>query len=189
MGIDDAKLRIVSCESAPLAIFGPQDSQAVAGLLDEADIAFTGDTYVSIDDRGHVLDGPAALPLDEQRILALPLLEGPALLGVPSDGRGFIPIDEQGRVRDMPDVYAAGDGTTFPVKQGGLACQMADAIAEQLAERAGASVQPQPFRPVLRGRLLTGRGMHLLAHGLSGGQGGDPVPRPTLWSAPRKVDG
>ena len=136
-----------------------------------------------------MLDGPAGLPLPEERIVALPLLEGPALLGVPADARGFIPIDEQGRVRGTPDVFAAGDVTTFPVKQGGLACQMADVIAGQLAERSGAPVVAEPFRPVLRGRLLTGRGTHLLTHGLAGGGGADPIPRPTLWSAPQKVDG
>jgi sulfide:quinone oxidoreductase len=189
MGIDDAQLRVVSPEAAPLAIFGPQAGHAIAGLLDQAGIRFTGETYVSIDERGQVLDAPSGLPLDEQRVVALPVLEGPALLGVPSDTRGFIPIDEHGRVLGTPDVFAAGDGTTFPVKQGGLACQMADAIAEQLAARAGAPVEPRPFRPVLRGRLLTGRGAQLLSHALHGGIGADPVPRPVLWSAPHKVDG
>jgi sulfide:quinone oxidoreductase len=189
MGIGDAELRIVSPESAPLAIFGPQAGHAVAQLLEQAGIAFTGDTYVSVDDRGHVLDGPAGLPLAEQRVVALPILEGPALLGVPAEGGGFIPIDASGRVPGAPDVFAAGDGTTFPVKQGGLACQLADVIAEQIAAQAGAPVEVEPFRPVLRGRLLTGHGMQLLEHALAGGAGSDPQPRPTLWSAPRKVDG
>ena len=34
-----------------------------------------------------------------------------------------------GRVEGLTDVYAAGDMTSFPVKQGGLAAQQADAIA------------------------------------------------------------
>ena len=61
-----------------------------------------------------------------------------------------------GRVKDLDDVYAAGDGTSFPVKQGGLAAQMADAAASAIAAAAGASVEPAPFDPVLRGLLLTG---------------------------------
>ena len=35
-------------------------------------------------------------------------------------------------------VYAAGDATDFPIKQGGLATQQADAVAERIAARAGA---------------------------------------------------
>ncbi|MGI8728981.1 MAG: hypothetical protein ACR2LK_03160 [Solirubrobacteraceae bacterium] len=58
---------------------------------------------------------------------------------------GFTPVDEHGRVQGLADVYAAGDGTTYPVKQGGLACQQADAIAELLAANAGADVNPHPF--------------------------------------------
>jgi hypothetical protein len=33
----------------------------------------------------------------------------------------------------MEDVYAAGDATDFPVKQGGLAAQQADAVALSIA--------------------------------------------------------
>ena len=57
----------------------------------------------------------------------------------------------------VPDVYAAGDITAFPIKQGGLACQQADAAAEHIAARAGAALDPTPFTPVLRGMLLTER--------------------------------
>src|SRR6185295_2868510 len=53
-------------------------------------------------------------------------------------------------------VLAAGDATTFPVKQGGLATQQADAAAATIAHELGALVEPRPFVPVLRGLLLTG---------------------------------
>ena len=92
-------------------------------------------------------------------------------------------------MRGLDSVYAAGDGTTFPVKQGGLACQQADAIAELLAAAAGADVDPSPFRPVLRGRLLTDRGAQYLEQPLHGGAGMGPASELRLWSAPRKVDG
>jgi len=46
--------------------------------------------------------------------------------------------------------------TQFPVKQGGIAAQQADAAATAIASDAGASVRPAAFRPVLRGLLLTG---------------------------------
>ena len=56
----------------------------------------------------------------------------------------------------MDDIYAAGDLTNFPIKQGGLAAQQADAAAEAIAAAAGAEITPTPFTPVLRGLLLTG---------------------------------
>ncbi len=54
-------------------------------------------------------------------------------------------------------MFAAGDATAFPIKQGGLAAQQGDAVAESIAASVGADVAPRPFRPVLRG-LLTGGG-------------------------------
>jgi sulfide:quinone oxidoreductase len=89
-------------------------------------------------------------------VIALPRLEGPAIPGLPADGEGFLEIDEHARVDDLLDVFAAGDATAGPVKQGGLAAQQADAAAETIAAEAGAPVRPRPYRPVLRGLLLTG---------------------------------
>ena len=67
-------------------------------------------------------------------------------------------------MRDLEDVFAAGDIANFPIKQGGLAAQQADAAAEAIAAEAGAQVDPQPFKPVLRGILLTGLSAALHAH-------------------------
>ena len=50
----------------------------------------------------------------------------------------FIPVDEYGRVAGLRGVYAAGDAVDFPVKQGGLAAQQADVVAEHVAARYGA---------------------------------------------------
>ena len=104
-----------------------------------------------------------------------------------------------GRVTGMPDVYAAGDITTFTVKQGGIAAQQAEAAAEAIAAAAGVELEPRPFRPVLRGLLLTGDGPRYLHSERVGGAGkathraalvaaGEdrrPVPR----SVPRAADG
>ena len=73
------------------------------------------------------------------------MLAGPRLKGLPADEAGFIPIDEHARVTGVEDVYAAGDGTNFPIKQGGLGTQQADAAAEHIARRAGADVEPAAF--------------------------------------------
>src|SRR4051794_1614701 len=128
MCMDDVSLAIVTPESRPLAIFGPEASDAVSDLLDEAGIAFHGHAYAEMT-KGQLALRPGRERLPVERVVALPLLDGPDIPGVPADDQGFIPIDHRGRVRGVRDVYAAGDGADFPVKQGGLACQQADAIA------------------------------------------------------------
>jgi NADH dehydrogenase FAD-containing subunit len=45
----------------------------------------------------------------------------------------FLAVDEHGRIPGVADVFAGGDATTFPLKQGGLAAQQADAAAEAFA--------------------------------------------------------
>jgi sulfide:quinone oxidoreductase len=189
MSIDDVRLQLISPEATPLELFGAQASQAIADLLDKANIAFRGKSYTRPGENGLPELLPAGEPIDAERIVALPTLEGPQLAGVPGDERGFIPIDQDGHVRGVSDVYAAGDGTTYPIKQGGIACQLADAIAEQLAAAAGAAIKPQPFRPVLRGRLMTGRGAHYLEHPLHDRPDTDSAAVLGLWSAAHKVDG
>src|SRR4030095_12069985 len=85
---------------------------------------------------------------------AAPRLAGPAIEGLPSDQSGFIPVDEHGRIREREAVYAAGDGTTFPIKQGGIAAAQADAAAASIARLAASELEPRPFRPILRALLL-----------------------------------
>lgn len=188
MCVDDARLQLFSPEQSPLAVFGPPASRAVADLLEAAAITFSGNTQVLPDGDGRLRMLPGDERLVAERVVALPTLEGPHLEGVPSDARGFIPVDHHGRVLGLVDVYAAGDATDFPVKQGGLACQQADAVAEVLAASAGADVEPQPFRPVLRAQLLTGHGVQHLEHRLDGGDQ-DPLPQQRPWAADRKIDG
>ena len=125
----------------------------LAELLAQEGIEFIGSTFADVG-HGFVLAGDRRI--DVSRTIALPVPAGPAIAGLPADPGGFIPVDEHGRVPGIEDVYAAGDATTFPIKQGGLAAQQAVAAAEAIAARHGADLDPQPFRPVLRGMLLTG---------------------------------
>ena len=71
-------------------------------------------------------------PLPAEAVVSLPRLRGPYLPGLPHDGDGFIPVDAHGYVGNELDVYAAGDATTCPIKQGGIAAQLADAAAEAI---------------------------------------------------------
>ena len=132
-------------------------------------------------------------------MIALPGLAGPFLPGLPHDARGFIPTDAHARVLGCAGVYAAGDATTFPLRQGGLAAQQADAAAEAIAASLGAIAQAEPFRPVLRGVLLTGGAPLYLravlgteetpvARRLRGGTSSSAGQR-ALWWPPAKVAG
>lgn len=122
-------------------------------------------------------------------MIALPILEGPMVAGLPHDEAGFIPIDEHARVRGLEHVYAAGDGTIFPVKQGGLGTQQADAAAEHIAAKLGAPGEPKPFHPVLRGKLIIGGESLNLEHDLTGGHGEGVAASDYLWWPPHKVSG
>jgi hypothetical protein len=53
-------------------------------------------------------------------------------------------------------VWAAGDGTDNPIKQGGVAAQLADTVAGSIAALAGVGGEVRPFAPVLEGVLMTG---------------------------------
>jgi sulfide:quinone oxidoreductase len=123
-------------------------------------------------------------------VVSLPRLRGPHVIGLPGDAEGFIPVDLHGRVRESDGVYAAGDATDFAIKQGGIATQQADAAAEAIAEEAGAPVVPRPFRPVLRGMLLTGAAPTFMRAEVSGGRGEEwDVSQAALWWPPAKVAG
>jgi sulfide:quinone oxidoreductase len=152
-GIDGLELFFVTPEDRPLAAFGSDASAMVRELLDEEGIEFIGSTFADVG-KGFVIAGDRRL--DVGRTITLPVPAGPGIEGVPADPAGFIPVDEHGRVLGLEDVYAAGDATTFPIKQGGLAAQQAVAAVETIAARHGTDLDPQPFRPVLRGMLLTG---------------------------------
>ena len=90
----------------------------------------------------------------------------------------------------MRDVFAAGDATAFPIKQGGLAAQQADAVAEAIAASAGAGVHPQPFRPVLRGLLTAGGAARYMRARIATGTGDDcAVSERPLWWPPNRLCG
>ena len=181
-----AELILVTPEPRPLALFGDSGSAAVADLLAVAGVEFCGASRVEVGEEGIRLH-PKGRSLRVERVVALPLVRGPELEGVPADpDSGFIPVDEHGRVEGLDDVYCAGDATNFPIKQGGLAAQQADAVAEQIAARIGAEVAPSPFRPVLRGMLFTGDVHHFM---LARGRGAGRAARRPLWWPPTKIAG
>jgi sulfide:quinone oxidoreductase len=190
MSLDGLELTIVTPEEAPLGAFGPTASSGVASLLEEAGIRVETSSMAELPVPGTVVLHPGDRVLECDRAVALPNAVSIAIGGLPGDSEGFIPVDAHGLVRGLPDVYAAGDGTSFPIKQGGLACQQADAAAESIARQAGADIDPRPFRPVLRGRLMTGSRPLFLRGDISGTSGDrSRSSGHTLWWPPAKIAG
>ncbi|MGZ4195629.1 MAG: FAD-dependent oxidoreductase [Solirubrobacteraceae bacterium] len=183
--VDGVRLRLVSPEARPLALFGDEASASVAGLLAAAGIEYVPTHYTSAQGGGIAVQSP-----DTDYVVTLPTLQGPELAGVPStQPHGFIPVDEFGRVRGLSDVYAAGDAIDFAVKQGGLAAQQADSVAEHIAASHGASVEPTPFAPVLRGMLFTGGEPLYMRSAVPGADPEVPGAWYPLWWPPTKVAG
>lgn len=190
MAMDKTQITLVTPEARPLALFGARASAAAGELLERAGVAFRGNAYVHsvLRGRGLRLDRGHE-ELQVERVLTLPRVEGLPIDGLPHDRDGFLPIDDHASVIGIKDVFAAGDGADFPVKQGGLATQQADAAAEGIAQQAGANVVAQPFRPVLRGWLLTGAEPLYFANPIAGGAGPGVVSTQPLWSPMTKVAG
>jgi sulfide:quinone oxidoreductase len=188
---DDSPTRfaLVTAEEAPLGIFGRQASDAVAALLQERGIALRTSAVPRVFEDGSLSVAPDG-SIEADRVVAMPLLHGRAPAGLPHDAHGFLPTDEHGQVRGCDGVFAAGDVTTFPVKQGGIATQQADAAARTIAARAGSPVEPEPFRPILRGLLLTGDGARFMRAQIAGGHGdSSDVSTRMLWWPETKVAG
>ncbi len=189
LGMPGLAIRILTPEHSPLAIFGSVAGTAVSELLAARRISVETERYVVQDAEGRVRTSVSGELLDPDLALALPVISGPAITGLPADAGGFIPVDLHGRVSGTERVFAAGDGTTFPVKQGGIATQLADAGAAQIAAELGAAVDPKPFDPVLRGQLITGAESLHMKHELTGGHGEGKASLDYLWWPPQKVGG
>jgi sulfide:quinone oxidoreductase len=185
IGIDGTQYWFVTPEPEPLAIFGARAGRAVHEMLEPEGITFIGSACAEVR-QGALLVDRRQERIEPERIVCLPLFDGPRTPGVTTDTAGFIAVDADGRVSGVPDAYAVGDATTFPIKQGGLACQQADAVAELIAEAAGAHVEPTRFRPVLRGKLMTGgRDRFMLASAPAASE----VSQQPLWWPPTKIAG
>jgi len=186
----DVHITFVTPEERVLPLFGSRASADVRTMLDEAGIDVRCGFAPEIPRKGTVLLHPTGDWIDADRIVVLPVVRGRRISGLPCDADGFLPIDSFGRVTRVTDVYAAGDGANFPVKQGGIACQQADVLATHIARDAGVPVDVQPFRPVLRGQLLTGAKPHFMRHDLRAQSAAeDANSEHLLWWPPTKVAG
>ena len=168
--VDAPQLTVVTPEEAPLQVFGNEVSAKLSQLLSDRGIAVRTGAHISKFDQGRLSIAPGE-DLEADAVVSLPRMEGREIDGVEHDRNGFIGVDAHCRVPGMKNVFAAGDVTTFPVKQGGIAAQQADVIAEAIAADLGCDLDPKPFEPVLRGVLWTGEEPRYLFGHLTGGHG------------------
>jgi sulfide:quinone oxidoreductase len=187
--VGGVRITFVTPEDAPLALFEREAEHAVARLFAEREIEVVTRTVPARFANG-VLEVVPPGSIAADRVVSLPHLVGSGLAGLPTDEAGFLAVDSYGHVSGCPDVFAAGDATTVPVKQGGIAAQQADVVAEAMAAKASAPVRPTPFRPVLRAMLLTGRAPLHLRTELGGGRGEtSTVADEPLWWPAGKIAG
>jgi len=152
----EVKITVVSPEQRPLAIFGTDGSHLVQRLLEERGVRFVGSAAAQTVNRDGSLGLQSGERIEADRVVAAPQLRGQWISGVPASWWGFVPIGAAGAVDDLPGVYAAGDMTTFPIKQAGIATQQADRIAARIAASVGMSTATPADRLILQARLIGG---------------------------------
>jgi sulfide:quinone oxidoreductase len=151
-------LSIVTAERRPLEVFGDAVSAALEEILAAAEIqTVLGTEVTQSEDRLVRSDGGE--PLDFDRVVALPRLQGPAISGLPANADGFLPVGALGELIGVQRVFAIGDATDFPVKYGAIAAAQADAAAAAIAAAAGAQVAAAPYDASVHGFLLRGRSL------------------------------
>ena len=181
-GITGVSLTLVTPEQRPLAQFDGTTSLTVTNLLAERGVSLITDSYAVGVYGGRLMLLPARM-IPADRVVAMPAARGIVIDGLPHDFEGFLATDRYGRVAGLEDVYAVGDVTTQPIKQGGIAAQQADILAQLLAMKAGAPLDaPEPHRPVLHGLLLTGDQPRYLSADPTGGRGAtETISTEPLW--------
>jgi sulfide:quinone oxidoreductase len=185
--LDDVELTLVTPEPRPMEVFGAPAGEAMTSLLAEAGVTLrTGAQPVRFADGR--LETAAGDSLRCERVVSLPRPAVDPIPGLPQQPDGFVPVDRYGAILGREREFAVGDVTWFPIKQGGLAAQLADCAASAIAALAGAPVEPQQFRPVLRGALLTEWGPRFMRAAV-GESGGAVASSAALWWPPAKVAG
>jgi sulfide:quinone oxidoreductase len=180
----EGELTLVTPEAQPVEVFGRESSAMVAGLLEQERIEFIGSVTPEV---LHNVVVAGERRIDVDRTVAMPVPVGPTIAGLPADGDGFIPVDEHAAVAGLDGVYAAGDATDSAIKQGGLAAQQAVAAAEAIAARHGTDLDPEPFRPLLRGMLLTGGRDRWLRAPVGDTPAATQASLEALWWPPAKI--
>jgi sulfide:quinone oxidoreductase len=180
------QVTLVTPEAQPLCAFGDPAVTWARATLASAGVDLLAGVQATVPHPTLVtLTADAGLACD--RVVHLPLWAGPNCPGVPCDAEGFVVVDDAFRVPEDDDVFAVGDATAGEYKQGGLAAQQADVVAEHIAWQVVGEHLPRPYRPVLRGLLRTADGPCYLRAEPPGGATSAEVSNQCLWWPPSKV--
>jgi sulfide:quinone oxidoreductase len=187
----DFEIVLVTGERRPLEDFGRDATEAVTAELAAAEVRLVCNTRITLSGSTPttVAMTPTGETYDADLVIALPSLHAPTIGGLPTLASGFLRVDDHGRVSGAPDVYAAGDCTDYPIKQGGLAAQQADVVVEHLAVRVGATAELDPPAHILRARMLTGSEDLWLRRDLGDLADTGTVAHHALWWPPGKIAG
>jgi sulfide:quinone oxidoreductase len=172
-GITDRPVTLATVEPTAAAVLGRTGSACLTSLLASRNIKLATDVDFDRFDRGATI--------------AAPELRAARIYGLPADDDGFIPTDRFAAVLGLPDIYAAGDVTSFGVKHGSLAAGQADTAAESIASAAGAPVTPTPFKAVLRAQVACGSDSIYVRRDVEDPHDAGLVSPDPLWSPPAKI--
>ena len=86
----DVRVTLVTPEEEPLELFGPTATEAVRALLTARGIAVRSSSLPAMM-RGRTLLLAGGAEMFADRVITLPVLEGPRVPGLPHDQHGFIP--------------------------------------------------------------------------------------------------
>lgn len=180
-------VKMITAEQEPMQVIGEEATARVCQLLSEAGVELLTSTRSRsfADGKVTTITGET---IEVDRAVALPHLVGRRIPGLPHDPNGFLPTDSFGLVHETDAIYAAGDITDFPIKQGSIAAQQADAVICSLAARFGREREPRPFKPRLHAILLSDRGTTFIRASDDGGphRGADVSDEP-LWEDAEKI--
>jgi sulfide:quinone oxidoreductase len=181
------EITFVTSEGRPLKAFGQAAGDAVLDLLTEAGITLHTGVVAQVPTPGVVTFDGQEVHADP--IVTLPRITGPAVKGIPAGARWFVPVDQRCMVPSTEGrVFAAGDATDFPIKQGGIGAQQADTAAAGIAHLAGFADRPPALHPMMRGVLFTGgRPLYVAAEVVDGLGWQSEIFEQPPWPAHEKV--
>ena len=183
-------MKLVTPEATPLALFGRPASEAVAELLVVRGIELLTSTH-PVEFASGVLAVVPAGKVPADRVVALPRLRGRPIEGVPHDADGFIEVDPLGRVHGTCRRVCGGrrDGRA-PSSRVGSRPNRPTRLPLRSPRDLAHAVEPEPFRPVLRGTLLTGDGARFMRSEVPVAQGErSEVSAQMLWWPEGKIAG
>ena len=188
MGHDDVAVTIYTYEEAPLSIFGVRRQQRAAGRPRAGGRATAHRTRSSPRATSGLIVEPDGVPLDAQRIVGLPRAVGPHLPGRPDRRARLRPVrPARPGPRARPPCGRRATRSPSRSSRAGSPRSRPTPRPSRSPRAPEPTSSPQPFKPVLRGMLLTGRGQAWMRGPDDAGEGA--VERRALFWPPTKIAG